>query len=155
MKKAFESAEQEIQEKEIASLKGIIKNLLQKKADKEGAKREIEKEISVIKQTIDDFKEGRLDKVKEMIEKDDVAKSTLPFKIIIINQPVITKPWGWTYRVMPNNNYYDNVTTTFASGNGSIAYYNAGNTTTGFAGNTFAAMTAGTYSLDNGNNINL
>ena len=56
IKTAFESAEQEIQEKEIAQLKSIIKNLLQQKVDLEEDKREIEKEISVIKQTIDDFK---------------------------------------------------------------------------------------------------
>lgn len=168
IKKAVDLAEQEIQEKEIAQLKGIIKNLLQNKVNKEEEKREIEKEISVIKQTIDDFKAGRLDKVKDLIEKDKIAKDILPFKIVIINQPVITQPWNWTYQVQPI--YIGNTLTSYG---GQTVLCGAGATTTGyitttasatgagivscsgFAGTTASNFTSGTYLLDGGRTINL
>ncbi len=146
IKKAVESAEQEIQEKEIANLKSIIKDLLEKKVSKEKEKREVEKEISVIKQTIDDFKAGRLDKVKELQEKDECAKKILPFRVIIINQPVITQPWGWHYQVLPN--YYPNTMTLTAGGNNFI---NASSTITttasALSGNAYATFTAGSYNV--------
>jgi hypothetical protein len=134
IKMAMNLAEQEVQEKEIAQLKGIIKDLLQKKVDKEEEKREIEKEISVIKQTIDDFKAGRLDRVKELIEKDNVAKDVLPFKVVIIKQPVITRPWDWVYNIQPIGlNHFSS----------------------GFPGHVSANFTGGTYSLNGGKIINL
>lgn len=158
IKTAFELAEQEVQEKEIANLKLIIKDLLKSKLTKEEEKREIEKEISVIKQTIDDFKSGRLDKVKELIEKDSVAKDTLPFKIVIINQPVITKPWGWNYRVVPNYNggiasggltTINNISSVPAT---TCSYSSA--SSAGASGTNYATFTSGTY-LVNGRTINL
>lgn len=145
IKKAVESAEQEIQEKEIANLKSIIKDLLEKKVSKEKDKREIEKEISVIKQTIDDFKAGRLDKIKELQEKDKCAKSVLPFKIIIINQPVITQPWGWHYQVVPNYSSTLTVSSSSLIGSGTTTI-NA----SAFSGNNYATFTSGAYSLGNG-----
>lgn len=169
IKKAFELAEQEAQEKEIVQLKGIIKDLLQKKADAEEEKKDIEKEISIIKQTIDDFKAGRLDKVKELIEKDGKAKDLLPFKIIIINQPVITQPWYWTYSIQPNYPTTTTATWTGASGTyttaGTDSYLtgSCGVTTaytntscgTGSTGNNIATFTTGTYALGSGRIINL
>ena len=171
IKKAIESAEQEIQEKEVAQLKSIIKDLLEKKVDAEKDKREIEKKISIIKQTIDDFKAGRLDKVKELIEKDSEAETLLPFKIIIINQPVITQPWNWQYTIQPISYYptYPTVTCTSTTLGGSSTYTSigAGQATTcytnatqcgggvGYTGNNYATLTAGTYSLNSGNTISL
>lgn len=160
IKKAFELAEQEVQEKEIANLKGIIKDLLRKKADKEEDKREIEKEISVIKQTIDDFKAGRLDKIKELMEKDSVAKDLLPFTVVIINQTIINQPWKWVYQVLPNNTvpYYPTLggycttggslgITTTATALGSDVYTVTG--TTGNAINTAYCATQGLASVSN------
>lgn len=133
IKKAFESAEQEIQEKEIARLKEIVKDLLRQKNEKEQEKREIEKEISVIKQTLDDFKAGRLDNVKELIEKDSIARDVLPFQIHIINQPVFQKPWTWHYEI------------------NSLPFHGTINTT----GTTAANFTTGTYVIGDGKIINL
>lgn len=150
IKKAIESAEQEIQEREIANLKSIIKDLLEKKNDKEKEKREIEKEISVIKQTIDDFKAGRLDKIKELQEKDETAKEILPFKIVIINQPVITQPWNWKYQVV--RDYSNNFTASslkYLSGVGGTTYC-----TSGLSGNGYATFTSGSYDVG-GSIINL
>lgn len=149
IKTAIELAEQEVQEKEIASLKKIVKDLLESKLKKEEKKREIEKEISIIKQTIDDFKAGRLDKVKELIEKDSVAKETLPFKILIINQPVITQPWKWTYKIEPNYSYS---TSSLTADSCNAGYYLT--TSTGSTGTNYATFTSGTYKLS-GKIINL
>ena len=153
IKKAVEYAEQEIQEKEIANLKSIIKSLLEKKIEKEKDKREIEKEISVIKQTIDDFKAGRLDKIKELQEKDSVANNLLPFKIMIINQPVITQPWGWHYQIKPFNPIY-------TSSNGgnllrSITTQNSSMGLVGLAGSNYATFTQGAYNIGTNGIINL
>lgn len=155
IKTAIESAEQEIQEKEIEKLKGIVKDLLIKKANKEGEKREIEKEISVIKQTIDDFKAGRLDKVKELIEKDSVARQILPFQVIIINQTIYNQPWRWEYRVEPTIsslptvtwNPYNRLT---AGGSGGIQLADCPATYTiggGVTGNCYATFTSGSYDI--------
>jgi hypothetical protein len=175
IKKAFELAEQEVQEKEIANLKRVVKDLLEKKAKAEEEKREIEKEISVIKQTIDDFKAGRLDKVKELIEKDGVAKDILPFKIIIINQTIINQPWKWIYQILPSYtpSYYG--TSITANGSNGMTYTTCGTqnllggaatayTVTsasadcsndlGWSGSNFATFTGGTYDI-NGKIINL
>ena len=178
IKKAFELAEQEVQEKEIANLKKVVKDLLEKKAKAEEDKREIEKEISVIKQTIDDFKAGRLDKVKELIEKDSIAKDILPFKIIIINQTVINQPWKWIYQVLPTYApiYHDYGTITTTAGNNGTVYTTCGtqdllggaistaytvqsasatcNNDLGWSGSNFATFTGGTYDI-NGKIINL
>ena len=147
IKMAIESAEQEIQEKEIANLKSIIKSLLEKKVEKEKDKREIEKEISIIKQTIDDFKAGRLDKVKELQEKDSVAKDVLQFKIIIVNQPVITQPWGWHYQVIPS---FPTYTSASLIGNGTTYITAQAN---GLTGNTYATFTSGTYNISGASGI--
>lgn len=161
IKKAMDLAEQEVQEKEIAQLKSIIKDLLQKKVDREEDKRELEKEISVIKQTIDDFKAGRLDKVKELIEKDSTAKNVLPFKVVIINQPVYVQPWNWTYRIEPiylqtQTNYSYLPTQTFTSTSASTiggSNYLTGNngscsSTSYFVGTVASNFTGGAYEVN-------
>lgn len=169
IKKAVESAEQEIQEKEIANLKAIIKSLLEKKMDKEKDKREIEKEISVIKQTIDDFKAGRLDKIKEMQEKDSIANSVLPFKIIIINQPVITQPWGWHYQVVPNYPIWNSSQTLTSGGTNTVFLSGTAGSSTAqmytsasatlnnanFTGSNFGTFASGVYNLGGGAIVNL
>lgn len=154
-KKAFESAQQEIQEKEVGELKRIIKNLLEKKQDKEKEKRELEKDINVIKQTIDDFKAGRLDKVKELIEKDDTARELLPFKIVIVNQFNYSQPWKWVYRVEPYQPHYytttiGNTTTFNTLGNSGVTLCSSTGT-----GQNFATFTSGTYTTGNNGTINL
>ena len=50
IKKATELAENELQENEIQHFKKIIKDLLQKKKDKEKEKTELDEEIKIIKQ---------------------------------------------------------------------------------------------------------
>lgn len=160
MKKAFELAQQEVQEKEVSHLKEIVQKLLQQKKDKENEKEELNQEIRAIKKTIDDFKEGRLDKVKELIEKDTTAKRVVPLQITIINnQNRPSQPWKWIYGVewvYPQQPYrfpINSVLTTTGDnilGNASntVYYCNA-------SGSNIATFTQGTYELDNGKTINL
>lgn len=133
-KKAVELAENELQEKNIEKLKEIIKRLLQKKINLEKEKDEIEEKIKVIKQDIDDFKAGRLDKVKE---RHEVEKNNfIPIYITIlndnnkINYPL--QPWRWNYQID------DNFSLTVFTVN------NTGYLTTN--GTTCANFTSGTYS---------
>lgn len=141
IKKAFELAEQEVQEKQIENLKQIVKKLLQTKSDKEEEKRKIESDIKIIKTTIDDFKAGRLDKVKEMLEKNPEAKKITPLEIVVVREVYPTKPWTWEYNV--NWQSYNN--SSLGSGN-SLVYNGTGTTTQVF--------TSGTYNLS-GSIINL
>lgn len=169
IKKAVELAEQEVQEKEVSYLKNIIKDLLQKKKDKEEDKRELEKEIKVISQTIDDFKAGRLDKIKELVEKDEVARKIVPIKITIIQDnryiQYPLKPYFWNYDVVWN--YTPNYNNLGFSGGGiaTNAVYTGGSALTSagsslmnlncaMSGGLAQAFTTGTYNI-NGNAINL
>lgn len=161
VKKAFELAQEEVQEKEIVNLKNIIKDLLQKKVNKEKEKNEIEKDIKIIKQTIDDFKAGRLDKIKELIEKDDRAKDLVNINITIINNNSYPlKPWLWLYSVQPM--YTINRYTSISEGIGECtnAFYtsslSAGHCGGGtVSGQTCANFASGTYNLTGGQVINL
>ena len=82
----------------------------------------------------------RLDKIKELQEKDSVAKQVLPFKVVVVNQPVFTKPWNWTYQVTTS------IPNTFSSGTFA---------TPKMFGTTCSNFTSGTYQLSNGRIINI
>jgi hypothetical protein len=154
LKKAFESAEQEIQDKEIASFKEIVLRLLEKKKELDEEKSELEKEIKVVRQTIDDFKEGRLDKVKEMLEKNEEAKKILPLQIVIIQNdnwilnPL--KPWNWNYQLTWQPRY-DGLVTYSNDGMSNVFPCMSAN----LIGTTASNFTSGTYNLSNGNSISL
>lgn len=145
-KKAFQSAEQEIEEKSIAQLKETIKQILQKKKNLEDERDELDEEIKLLKQDIDDFKAGRLDKVKERHECDPKAQDVFPLTINIIKQEIVTKPWTWTYQVQPvyHNAILGSISTTLGN---NIAYANDTIYLTGNAAQTF---TSGMYSINNG-----
>lgn len=156
VKKAFELAQEEVQEKEIVNLKNIIKDLLQKKVNKEKEKNEIEKDIKIIKQTIDDFKAGRLDKIKELIEKDDRAKDLVNINITIINNnnyPL--KPWLWVYAVQPM--YYGSgyATISAGSGTGTATYYASSLSAGNYGGIAMSGQTCATALVSNCSNPSL
>lgn len=143
IKKAFESAEQEIQEKEIAHYKGIIKDLLQRKKDKEKQKEELDNDIKLIKQDLEDLKAGRLDKIKERHDITPEATKISPINVTIINnQTFPTQPWRWVYAVNTTPAIYHtdgiyslgSVTTTASSTN---TLYLSGSTAGTFAGGTY------------------
>lgn len=146
IKKAVALAEQEVQEKEVENLKNIIKKLLEKKKGAEEDKRLAEEEIKVIKQTIDDFKAGRLDKVKEMLEKNPRAKEIAPINITIIQNDNYTryplKPWYWNYEVywlQPKDSVdkYSNLILCNTTSNNYCGWTGTGNTAQVFTNGTY------------------
>lgn len=175
--KAFEAAEQELQEKEIENLKNIIKKLLQKEKDLQEEKRETEEKIKTVRADIEDFKKGRLDKIKERHDTDSKANSVAPIQITIINDNsrtiYPTQPWRWNYEVVWNYVPYVGYTTTSA-GTNNLAIYQAQaglgqsnmlntaytmTSTSGTSGSCISGITAqnfsgGTYEV-NGHIINL
>lgn len=170
IKKAFRAAEQELEEKDIAHLKGIIKNLLQKKKEKEMEMDEIADGIKIIKQDIEDFKAGRLDKIKERHDLNPNADKNSPISIVIINDNSRTvypsRPWLWNYQVQWNHGVtylssgLHNATTTGNTGNnvtttGSFVSQNTLQNIVNCSGQNAATFTAGTYNLNDGFVINL
>jgi hypothetical protein len=145
-KEAFQSAEQEIEEKSIAQLKETVKQILQKKRDLEEERDELDEEIKLLKQDIDDFKAGRLDKVKERHECDERAQDVFPLTINIIRQEIVTKPWTWTYEIQPRVVY----TTPQWVGGTLATAGTSGLSTICLTGNTAQAFTVGSYNLNNG-----
>ena len=74
MKNAFALAEKEQEEKKIKQLKEIILKTLEKLEQKQHEQKALIKEIQILKADVKDFKEGRLDRVKERVEKDPLAR---------------------------------------------------------------------------------
>lgn len=160
IKKAFDLASNEVEEKQIESLKNIIKNVLQKKKDKEKEIDELQEEVKILKQDIDDFKSGRLDKIKERHEINPKANLVAPITIIILNdnrrQIYPIQPWLWGYEVTWSNypvtpNGY--LTPSFGGGN-LVNYSNATSLAYIGTGTSCAVNATGTYAV-NGNIINL
>lgn len=155
-KEAFQSAEQEIEEKSIEQLKKTVKDILQKKKNLEEERDELDVEIKLLKQDIEDFKAGRLDRVKERHECDERAQKIFPITINIIKQEIVSKPWTWTYELQPivycgsGLTGTTSYTTTTASALGT-----ATNAVLCVSGNTAQSFTAGTYTVSGtgGNSI--
>lgn len=145
IKKAFDLAENEVEEKQIEYLKNIIKSLLQKKKDKEKKRDELDEDIKLIKQDIDDFNAGRLDKIKERHEVNERADKVAPIQITIINDNsrvnYPTQPWRWNYELYWQHPIYVGAgqTMTLTSASASMV----------LCGNTSATYTSGTYSVNN------
>lgn len=156
-KEAFQSAEQEIEEKSIAQLKQTIKQILQKKKDLEEERDELDEDIKLLKQDIDDFKAGRLDKVKERHENDERCDRVFPITINIIKQEIVTRPWTWTYQVLPCvQPVFMPQTMTLGNSIAGTSYTTTASATNGdmnticLTGNTAQTFTAGSYYLNNG-----
>lgn len=165
IKKAFDLAENEVEEKQIEYLKNIIKSLLQKKKDKEKERDELDEDIKLIKQDIDDFKAGRLDKIKERHEVNERADRVAPIQITIINDnsrvTYPTQPWRWNYELCwasPQSALGSISSLSFVNGTGGNTFYATGQAnalnTMVLCGNTATTYTSGTYQV-NGNIINL
>jgi hypothetical protein len=137
-KMAYDLAHNEIEEKQIQNLKNIIKNLLQKKSELDKEKDEIEEKIKLVKQNIDDFKAGRLDKIKERYDLNPKAKEIAPIKVVIINDSRRTqypfKPQFWNYEAIWVNQTY--------SGSSLIDVC-------GTSGTNYATFTSGAYEIGN------
>ena len=102
VKKGYEATKQELQEEEISKVKGIIKATLKKLKDLQEQKREIEKQIKILKLDIEDFKAGRLDRVEERQKIDEEAKKV---SVVVIEKEVVRECpyWYQPYRIYIND----------------------------------------------------
>ncbi len=100
IKKGVESAQKELQEKEIEKIKFIVKSYLEKINEKTKERALIDEEIKGLKKDLDDLKSGRLDKIEERQALDPGAKKRA---IVIVHKNTEhyypAKPWYSEYRV--------------------------------------------------------
>jgi len=105
IKEAYDFAQKEIneeREKKIREeVKKIVKGTLEKIEILNEKKKELEKEIKILKQDLDNLKEGRLDLILERQTVDEGAKEVSVINIIeIVNVPPIPiSPWKRPYDV--------------------------------------------------------
>ena len=111
--KAFKEVEAELEEKQVAQLKEIVKKYLLKLEKKKDEKEAIEKDIKILKSDIEDLKEGRLDRIQERQEKDPQAKKVsviiIKEKVVEREVPVWRQPYTWIY----NTDYVPNFPTIY------------------------------------------
>jgi len=105
IKKAYELAEKELEEKKIEEIKKIVKTTLEKLENLKKDKDKIDKEIKILKMDLDDLKEGRLDRISERQEKDKEAEKISVVKII--REVIVERisPWYIPYRIIWNPPY--------------------------------------------------
>jgi hypothetical protein len=109
VKKGYEAAEKDLQEKQIEKVKAIVARTLEKLESLKKEEKEIAKKIKYLKMDLDDLKNGKLDVIKERQEKDPDAKKCA---VIIIKEviresyPVVVgTPWYKPYDVYWNGPY--------------------------------------------------
>lgn len=114
IKQGIEAAEKELQEKKIKQIKEIVTKYLEtidlkhKKRDELKAKHKdeiekIEKEIKLLKQDLDDIRDGRLDKIEERQQVDEDAKGISLIIIKKIEREYIPMaPWKSPWEIIWN-----------------------------------------------------
>ena len=85
IQKAIQSAEQEIEDKQVEKIKTIVKDTLQKIRDIDDEIKELEDDRKILKLDIDNLKEGRLDRIEE---RQKVNKKAKKISVIIVEKEV-------------------------------------------------------------------
>jgi len=102
-KKMAELAEKELKEekkkKQFAVIKEAIKRTLEKLEEKKKQRKELDEEIKILKQDIDNIREGRLDLIEERQKKDEKARETST--IIIEREKIVEKPYPYPVEPYP------------------------------------------------------
>jgi len=139
IKKATELAENEFNNKKNEKINSLVKKIVQEALERievlEQEMNELNEEKKQLKMTIDDLKAGRMDLLKERLEKDKTANTVIPTVIhiteIIREKTPYRNPWQEPWTV-----WYGGTTYNGTSGD-------------------FKHATFGTYCLSNGKIINL
>lgn len=160
--KAFELAEQEAQEKEIQKIKNIIQIYLERIQEKMEARKRLDDEIKALKADIDDFKAGRLDKIKERQDKDEIARTVSPIIIKVVQKNYVPlqpwrSPWIVEWKGTPCQSQQSQLNQLYPGGLMNTAYSTSliGTMPLTCTGTSFSTFTSGTYSLSNNKIINL
>ena len=101
-KEAFKKAEQELLDKKVNEVKGYILETLEKIEQKKKDKEKIEEELRILKLDLEDFRNGKFDKIEERINKSKLARQ------VSVNftgfHPPFTGDWlNWTSGTYPTN----------------------------------------------------
>lgn len=105
IKKAYQLAEKELMDEKEEKNKKVVKQFVQDALEKIESLDEqidnLQKQKKDLKQALDDCKNGKLDLLKEKIEKDPEAAQTIGVRIIevpvIINDYPPFNPWNRTW----------------------------------------------------------
>jgi hypothetical protein len=110
VKKAYDLAQKEIEKEKSDKVAKMVKQIVQETLEKlekiEEDLKELQDQKKQLKMTIDDLKAGRLDLIKERLEKDEKAQKINIIKIKEINIFNQLKPgpvWDRPYEVTWNN----------------------------------------------------
>ena len=153
VKKAFESAEKELEDEKIAEIKKIVKATLEKLEEAQKDREEVIKRIQVLKKDLEDLKTGRLDRIAERqkIDKDAKAISVIIVKEkeVVREKEVPTRPWWQPYEIIWNNaDSHDLGYCTTSSIE--ITGTSVSGTSGTYCGNDFYTNSGGTYQLTDG-----
>lgn len=155
---AFEQAEKEAQEKEIAKIKQIVQSYLEEIRSKQEQHDNLGKEIKLLKSDLDDLKSGRLDKIEERQRVDEKARDISLIIIKKIEKYYIPyypwrSPWMIECKSKPSN--WATTFTTTNSGGEKLVAYGMGDTWEGVnstltleaTGQTFSNFAGGSYQV--------
>jgi hypothetical protein len=85
--------ESKLRETKEAKIKEIVQDILEKIADKKEKIRKLNEEKKALETSLDDLKNGRLDKLAELLEKSLVAKEVVKIEIIkVIEKEYVPYP---------------------------------------------------------------
>ena len=153
-KKAVQSAEQELEDKQVEKLKDVVKDILQKIRDLDVEIKKLEDDRKILKLDLENLKNGRLDLIEERQKVDKKAKE---ISVILVEKQVphhFNDPWYQPY-VIHYVPYYPPVQTfplnpIYSTSGGQVGGFT---TTSVFSLNNSTAknFTSGTYAI--GDNI--
>ena len=104
MKEAFGEALKDSEKEKKEKIKKIILETLRKKVDLEDKVKELQKEIKILGKDLEDFKQGRLDLIKERQDVDDLARKISVLKVVKIeieDNRSFPKPWYEPFKILP------------------------------------------------------
>jgi len=96
---AFEQAEKEINEEQVAQIKVLMKDILQKQQEYKEQKEEAEEALRLLKLDLDDLRAGKIDKIQERHQKSKKADVYFPFGPQTAVMDLSLNPGGsnWVY----------------------------------------------------------
>jgi len=156
-KKALREAENELEEKNIKELKRVIKSTLLRIKELDAEIKTKQEEKRILKLDIDDFKEGRLDRIEERQAKDKTAKKVAIVRVVKVKEIHHHHDrWYNPYVVTWNTPYnpFDNTVYCGAGSSQDLTFSSSGNSGGGssFVGSSFTLTNsvahdnvAGTY----------
>lgn len=168
VKKGYDLAQKEIEEKQVEAVKEIVRKTLEKLKSIEEQITKLEEDRKILKMDIDDLKQGRLDRIEERQKLDKKAKDTSVVEIVkeihhhhydYWNQPYTVKlhyqePWYPANKFFCASNNVD-VFGTCTATNAVDSTFIAGSSSMTLNNTVFKNNVVGTYVIGNDKVINL